>query len=75
MKHTSWPDARVSQLASNSYIPLALDVDDPSARPAAERYDVSNIPEVLIVKANGDVVRNQVGLMSADDLADFLATR
>lgn len=72
MKRSAWPDSRVESLASSKYIPLAMDVDAPGAKDPAARYGINTIPAVLVVDADGMVLR-QSSFMSADELAAFLS--
>jgi protein disulfide-isomerase len=71
MKRAAWPDARVANLASTKYIPLAMDVDAAGAKAPAEQYGINTIPAVLVVDGDGKVIR-QSSFMSADELVAFL---
>jgi thiol:disulfide interchange protein len=72
MKQTAWPDNRVVQLASSSYVALGLDVDDASAKAPADKYGITEIPAILIVDSDGKVLK-QGSFMSADELTAFLS--
>lgn len=72
MKQSSWPDDRVVKLASSSYVPLGLDVDDANAKAPAEKYNITEIPAILIVDSDGKVLK-QGAFMSADELTAFLS--
>lgn len=72
MKHDVWPDAAVSRVVNSDFVPLYVDVDNPGNAPIARRYNVSGIPAVLVVDANGEVIR-QESYMSRSTALDFLA--
>jgi protein disulfide-isomerase len=74
MKHEVWPDSEVGQAVNSAYVPLLLDVDQPGARSAAARYQVSAVPTVLILDAKGNVLK-QANAMSKSDLLAFLKDR
>lgn len=61
MKREVWPDAEVSQLIESNYIPLLQDVERPGSQTAAQRYDIYALPDILIVDANGSVLRRATG--------------
>jgi|SRR5579859_3522635 len=71
MKHSSWPDAKVEEAVKTNYIPVLLDMDKPQSEGPAQRYKVEYIPTVLILDAEGNVVRNG-GFMQASELLGFL---
>ena len=73
MKHDAWPDAKVRDLANAQYIPVALDADATTTEPVASRYGVSTIPAIIVVDADGRVLK-QGSFMSASSLLDFLSS-
>jgi thiol-disulfide isomerase/thioredoxin len=73
MKRKSWPDETVQKLVSDKYIPVFLDVDQPSASAAAHKYVIEYIPAILILDADGKVL-HKGDYMDAKDLATFLST-
>ena len=73
MKHDVWPAADVGQAVNAAYIPLAVDVDRNG--PVAERYRVDGIPAVMILDADGRVVRQTSGYLPASGVLEFLAKR
>lgn len=72
MKRQTWPDRRVGDAIAAGYIPLLLDVDQPTSREPAARYGVESIPTILIVDRDGNVLKSG-GFMDAAELATFLA--
>ena len=73
MKHDVWPDVAVSQVVNSDFVPLYVDVDNPASASVASRYGISGIPAVLVVNAEGDVVRRE-SYMSRATALDFLTT-
>jgi thiol:disulfide interchange protein len=71
MRHDAWPDPRVGQAVRDHYIPLLMDADRPESRQPASRYNIEMIPALLVLDANGNVLR-QGAFMSADELLAFL---
>ena len=71
MKHEVWPNARVASAVNEGYVPVLVDVDDPKNAEVAQRYGVRSIPTLVVVDAEGKVLR-QGAFMSADDMLDFL---
>lgn len=69
MKHDVWPDAKVREAVTASYIPVAVDVD--SNQELASRYGIYGIPSILIVDAQGKVLK-QGSFMSSNGLLAFL---
>ncbi len=71
MKHDVWPDTQVSEAVKNGFVPLHIDVDDPRHADVAARYDIQGIPAVLIVDADGRVLRHK-SFMSRSETLKFL---
>jgi protein disulfide-isomerase len=71
MKHEVWPDAQVARAANEQYVPLLVDVDDPQNAEVAQRYGIRGIPTVLVLDAEGKVIRTG-SYMSKGDMLDFL---
>ena len=69
MRHDVWPDAKVRQAVTAGYIPVVVDVD--SNPNLASRYGISGIPSVLIVDAQGNVLR-KANFLTASALLEFL---
>jgi len=72
MKHDVWPDPRVSRAVADGYVPLLIDTDRTAAIP--ERYGVTGIPTILILDANGKVLR-EGAFLSASGMVGFLERR
>lgn len=71
MKHEVWPDAQLTQEVERNFIPLMLDVDVAQSREPAQRYQISSIPQMLVVDSKGAVVR-RASYMSLSQTRDFL---
>ena len=71
MKHEVWPDPDVSEVVKNGFVPLHIDVDDKRDAAIAARYGIRGIPAVLIIDANGDVLRRE-SFMSRLEMISFL---
>ena len=69
MKHEVWPDDRVADAINGAYIPLLMDVDVPQNGPIAQRYGIRTIPTILVVDADGRVLRQGAFMSSAEMLA------
>lgn len=69
MKHDVWPDPEVGRQLTARYVPLSIDVDeDPRT---ASRYNVRGIPTILVLDANGSVLR-EASFMSRGGILKFL---
>jgi thiol:disulfide interchange protein len=71
MKHEVWPDTQVRQAIMAGYIPVLLDIDTPASQEVAQRYNVRSVPTILILAADGRIVR-QAGFMSRSAMLAFL---
>lgn len=71
MKHETWPHADVIQAVSTGFVPLVVDVDQHPELSA--RYEVPGIPSLLILDADGRLVRRHNGFLPRDGMLRFLA--
>ena len=69
MKHDVWPNPGVERALKRSYIPLLIDVDRNGE--VADRYGVGGIPTVLVLDAEGRVLRRAT-FLTARAMVDFL---
>ncbi|MGE5607841.1 MAG: thioredoxin family protein [Bacillota bacterium] len=72
MKHDVWPDPKVREAVTTDYIPVLIDIDAAGNQAVAARYGIDAIPAILIVDADGKVLK-QGSLMSSGSLVNFLA--
>lgn len=69
MRHDVWPDAEVGRLVEARVVPVVIDVDrDPRT---AERFDVSGIPTILVLDADGRVLQ-QAGYLPRSGMLRLL---
>ncbi len=73
MKHEVWPDPRVVAAVRASFVPVKVDIDEDST--LSDRYDVPAIPAVLVLDANGKIVRRHDGYLPLDGMLQFLSPR
>lgn len=71
MKHDVWPDSQVARAVQNGYIPLLIDMDRNGS--VAERYGVRSIPTIMVLNAEGQVIRRAT-FLSKNGLLRFLAS-
>jgi thiol:disulfide interchange protein len=71
MKHDVWPDEQVQHAITESFVPVMIDVDDPSNAMVGRQYGVMSIPTILVVDADGKVLR-QGNFMTRNSLLQFL---
>ena len=71
MKRSSWPDPKVEEAVKKNYIPVLLDADDSRNENAYKKYSVETIPTILVLDAEGKVLR-QGDYMPPSELLSFL---
>ena len=71
MKHEVWPDSGVAGAVNNGYVPVLIDVDDPTNADVVRKYGVSSIPTILVLDARGEVL-NAAEFLTRDGMLDFL---
>ena len=72
MKHDVWPDPDVARAIDAGYVPLMVDADQDNGLSA--RYQVEGIPAVLVLDADGRVVKRNDGFLPRDGMLTFLAS-
>jgi thiol:disulfide interchange protein len=70
MKHDVWPHPAVAGAVNASYVPVFVDADRDTV--LAARYQVSAIPTVLLLDADGRVVRRNDGYLPRSGMLRFL---
>ena len=70
MQHDVWPDHAVERAVSSAYVPLLVDVDRNPA--VADRFQVDGIPTVLVLDAEGRVIR-RAGFLPKSGMLRFIA--
>ena len=71
MKHDVWPHPQVVEAVGAGHVALLVDADRDTV--LAARYGVSAIPTVLLLDADGRVVKRNDGYLSRSGLLRFLA--
>jgi thiol:disulfide interchange protein len=74
MKHEVWPDAAVAKVVGQGFVPLYVDVDESADAGLASQYGIRGIPAVLVVDAEGNVLR-QSAYMSRTQALQFLEAK
>jgi thiol:disulfide interchange protein len=72
MKHEVWPDPDVARAIGAGYVPLMVDADQDNGLSA--RYQVEGIPSVLVLDADGRVVKRNDGFLPRAGMLTFLAS-
>jgi thiol:disulfide interchange protein len=72
MKHEVWPDPDVARAIGAGYVPLMVDADQDNGLSA--RYQVEGIPAVLVLDADGRVVKRNDGFLPRAGMLTFLAS-
>jgi len=73
MKRNVWPDEEVTKAVEQGFVPMYVDVDEEKHSQLSERYRVLGIPPVLVLNAEGEVLRNGNSMSRSETLA-FLAS-
>jgi thioredoxin-like negative regulator of GroEL len=71
MKYDVWPHPQVASAINAGYVPVLVDADRDTV--LAARYQVSAIPTVLLLDADGRVVRRNDGYLPRSGMLRFLA--
>lgn len=69
MKHDTWTDAAVARTVATTSVPLSVDIDRDPATSA--RYEIESIPAVLLLDADGRVIR-RAGFLPASGVLRFM---
>lgn len=72
MAKTSFKDPKVGDFFNSNFINLKIEMEkDADGREVAMKYSVKAYPTLLIINSNGDLVKQTLGLQSAERLLDF----
>jgi thioredoxin-like negative regulator of GroEL len=71
MKHEVWPDADVARAVNAGYVPVVVDADKDNG--LSDRYRVEGIPAILVLDADGRIVKRNDGFLPRDGMLKFLA--
>lgn len=72
MKRQVWADAEVEKAVNSRFIPVAIDVDNPSNATILARYKVSGAPVTIIADPKGDVLRWRAGGIGKSQFIELL---
>jgi len=70
MKHDVWPHPKVASVIGAGFIPVLVDADRDTV--LADRYQVSSIPTILLLDADGRVVKRNNGFLPRSGMLRFL---
>jgi thioredoxin-like negative regulator of GroEL len=71
MKHEVWPDADVARAIDAGYVPVMVDADRDNG--LSSLYRVESIPAVLMLDADGRVVKRNDGYLPRSGMLRFLS--
>jgi len=69
MKRGVCADTRVDDAGETGFVPLYIDVDDRTLSEFSSRYNVTSIPTVLVLDADGKIIRQRMSMSQTDTLA------
>jgi|694.fasta_scaffold58725_5 protein disulfide-isomerase len=73
MKRNVWPDEEVTKAVEQGFVPMYVDVDEEKHSQLSARYRVLGIPAVLVLNAEGEVLKKGNSMSRSETLA-FLAS-
>jgi thiol:disulfide interchange protein len=71
MKHDVWPDPAVARAVEAGYVAVSVDTDRNGVLPA--RYEVDTIPALLLLDADGRMLKRNDGFLPRSGILRFLA--
>lgn len=76
MKAWVFSDTAISEYIEDDFVPVRIDLthNEAAAVDLAQRYDVSGIPALLVLNADGIAVSQSAGYKSKDELMDWLTS-
>jgi protein disulfide-isomerase len=74
MKRTVWADDEVAASVKAAFIPVMIDVDDPSSAAAMTRFAIGATPNTTITDPQGNVLRQKHGVMGKAEFLELLGT-
>ena len=72
MKRQVWADVQVMATVNESFIPVTIDVDNPTAAPTLRRYGVRVTPTTILTDSMGNVLQQKQGRMSRAGFIELL---
>ncbi len=74
MKRTVWADQHVTATVNSSFVPVMVDVDDPSTAELRERFKIVAPPNITIVDSQQSILHQNQGGMGKEEFLELLAT-
>ena len=71
LRETTFKDQEVAGLFNKNFINVSMDLEKGDGPALSKKYDVTGYPTLLVVNANGDVVTESIGYLSAKQLIKF----
>ncbi len=71
MRHEVWPDPKVTATVTAGFVPVKVDIDKDNS--LSDFYNVPAIPAVLVLDADGKLVRRHDGFLPLGGMLQFLA--
>ncbi|MEM9645061.1 MAG: thioredoxin fold domain-containing protein [Planctomycetota bacterium] len=72
MKRTVWADEQVTQFVNASFIPVAIDVDDPKEAALLARYNIGGTPVTIVTDSQGNALDWRAGGISKTEFLELL---
>lgn len=74
MKRNVWADEQVAAVVNARFVPVIIDVGDPSAATTLNRYPVRATPTTMITDTHGAVLQRVEGGIGKADFLELLGT-
>jgi protein disulfide-isomerase len=72
MKRQVWADDQVMNTVNAAFIPVTIDVDNPSAAATLSRYGVGATPTTIITDSKGNALQWRVGGIGKSEFLELL---
>ena len=72
MKRQVWADDEVKTQVNTQFVPVAIDVGDPSNEATLARYNIGGAPATIVTDAEGNALRWRVGGISKAEFLELL---
>lgn len=72
MKRNVWADEEVTATVNAAFIPVTIDVGDPSAAATIKRYGVGATPKTVVTDSLGNVIQQKQGGMGKAEFLELL---
>lgn len=72
MEKDVFPNDTISQTLRNDFIAIKFDGDSWRGEPLAKKYQIMSYPTLLILDADGNIIKRNPGALEVGELKDFL---